>query len=511
MTQTSKRIEIISSFLLSILAMIINYAIQILLTPYITNHLGTDAYGFVSLAKTISNYGIVITSCLNAYASRFITVEYCKDNKSKSNAYYSSVVIANFVLLLLVLVFDVIFTIKIECFLNIPNELLYDVKNLFFLDILNYMVLALGNTFSVYAYVKNKLSRLNVVRIISYSVEALILFILMVKIEPQLFYVGIALIVSSSTLFFLNFGLSKKYIYDLEISCKHFSFKAVRELIGAGIWSSINQMGNLLNSGLDLLVSNLMLSAVAMGELSIVKTVSTILSTLAQLFSSPFQPLLLKSYSKNDKEEVVSTLNKQININGFIVCVVLAGVIGVGKSYFRLWTPNENVELLYGIAIVTAVGFVFEGMATPLFYTYTLTLHNRIPCVVTVISGFLNVVGMYCLLKFTSIGLYGVVGTTSVLGMITFGVFTPIYSSHCLGVKRHVFFPSMFKILICSIVLSLMTCLIRLDNYATTWFRFVMISILICLISAIAYFIIVLSNSDKVKIFKYIKNKFIHE
>ena len=147
-------------------------------------------------------------------------------------------------------------------------------------------------------------------------------------------------------------------------------------------------------------------------------------------------------------------------------------------------------------------------MATPLDYTYTLTLHNRLPCVVTVISGFLNVVGMYFLLKFTSLGLYGVVGTTSVLGMITFGVFTPIYSSHCLGVKRHVFFPSMIKIIICSIVLSLITYFVRFENYATNWIRFLVVSVLICFISAIVYFFIVLSKSDKVGIFVFIKNLF---
>ena len=47
--------------------------------------------------------------------------------------------------------------------------------------------------------------------------------------------------------------------------------EAVKKLVLSGIWNSINSVGNLLNSGLDLWISNLMLSALEMGNLSIVK------------------------------------------------------------------------------------------------------------------------------------------------------------------------------------------------------------------------------------------------
>ena len=72
---------------ISIIAMAINYLIMFTLTPYITMYLGTEAYGFVSLAKTVSNYGIIITGCLNTYASRYITIEFHKGNLKKANNY----------------------------------------------------------------------------------------------------------------------------------------------------------------------------------------------------------------------------------------------------------------------------------------------------------------------------------------------------------------------------------------------------------------------------------------
>lgn len=462
----------------------INYIILFLLTPYITNYLGTEAYGFVSLAKTISNYGIVITSCLNAFSARFITIAYHEDDIRKANKYYSSVVIANLILFAIVFVFDAVFTWKLQVFIRIPGELVRDVKILFFIDILNYMVLAIGNVFNGYAYIKNTLDRIHIVRIISYLIEAVVLYALFSFFDAKVYYVGIALLVSSIVLAVLNLAISKHSTPELMIRLRHFSIAAVKDLVLSGIWNSINNVGNLLNSGLDLWVSNLMLSATAMGELSIVKTVSTIFTTIAQLISSPFHPQLLKAYSEKNKSAVISIFNCQICLSGYVVCVVTAGFVAIGYSYFALWTPNQNIDLLSGIAIVTVIGFLFEGMATPLFYTYTLTLKNTIPCVVTIISGFLNVLGMYVLLKNTSIGLYGVVGTTTVLGFGTYFIFNPLYAAHCIGAKWNTYYPSMIKNLISTAIVCTISKLLPLMKLAKGWGGFALAAIIICIIAA---------------------------
>lgn len=178
---------------------------------------------------------------------------------------------------------------------------------------------------------------------------------------------------------------------------------------------------------------------------------------------------------------MVKLFNKQIKMSGYIVCVVTAGFFAIGAEYFSLWTPNQNIELLYGIAIVTVIGFLFEGIATPLFYTYTLTLKNRIPCIVTILSGILNVLGMYILIKYASVGLYGVVGTTTVLGFGTYFIFTPLYSSHCLNVKWNVFYPSMVRVIIAAILISIVAKAIPIYSIAKNWLGFIFAALLIYL------------------------------
>ena len=52
----------------------ISYAINFLLTPYITDNVGIEAYGFVSIAKTAVSYAEIITVALTTFVVRYISI-----------------------------------------------------------------------------------------------------------------------------------------------------------------------------------------------------------------------------------------------------------------------------------------------------------------------------------------------------------------------------------------------------------------------------------------------------
>ena len=133
----------------------------------------------------------------------------------------------------------------------------------------------------------------------------------------------------------------------------------------------------------------------------------------------------------------------------------------------------------------------------PLFYTYTLTLKNRIPCYVTIGSGILNVIGMYVLLKYTNLGLYAVVGTTTVLGFITFMIFTPIYSAHCLGLKWNVFYPGIFRVLSAAVVITLVLKTLFMNFMPSTWIGLIVSALCSCIIGVPIFMFIVLDKENR--------------
>lgn len=499
------KIQIVVAMLCSVFAMIINYMISFFLTPYITNTLGTEAYGFVSLAKTVANYGVIITSCLNAYASRFVVVAYHEGNKKRANLFYSSVVIAD-VLLIAVSAFAALFLAKnIRSFFAVPDELLQDVKILFYLDILNCMVLALANVYTVAGYIKNRLQYISISKIITYGSEALILIVLFSLFKPNVWFVGVALLLSSVVYGIINFGLKNKMTPDLVCRPNLFSFSAVKELLGRGLWSAFNQIGNLLNTGLDLWVTNLMLDAMKMGQLSIVKTVASMCSALPSLITQPFQPTLLKLYANKDKKGIQNTIVLEMKLMGTLSGIILAGFFVLGETYFELWTPNNDCTLLNNIAIVSLIGFVFESVANPLFYTYTLSLKNTVACIVTVISGALNVLSMFILLTYTDLGLYAVVGTTTVLGFITFFVFTPLYSAWCIGLPLTAFYGAIIRIVFSDMVVVSTVKLIFKETVENSWMSFIGNVILIGIIGLFIYLICVFDKSERSRILALVK------
>ena len=82
----------------SLLSLCINYLMNFLITPYVTNNIGVEAYGFVALANTFVSYVDILAVGLNAFAGRFIAMAYYQHEPEKANRYFSSTVLADLIL-----------------------------------------------------------------------------------------------------------------------------------------------------------------------------------------------------------------------------------------------------------------------------------------------------------------------------------------------------------------------------------------------------------------------------
>lgn len=492
---TSK--QFVVSVFFSFFAVALNYLISLVLTPFITENIGTEAYGFVSLAKTFANYASIFTVALNAFSARYISIEYHKGNKKKANVYYNSVFIADIILAIVIFGIAVVIITNLNRFLMIPENLIGDVKKLFLLDTINFLILSCGTVFMTATTIKNRLEMGSIARAISYIAEAVFLFIAFSLLTPRVYYVGIGLIVSSCVILLINIGLTARLTPDLKVQRGYFSIEAVKSILSAGIWSSVNSLGNTLNTGLDLLVSNMMLSALAAGQLAIVKTISTIFTTLFQLVATAFQPMQLKYYANNDKKLLISSFKLGIKLNGMISNIVFAGFTVFGAVYYKLWTPSQDIGVLQTVTIVTIIGSIIEGAVYPLYYGYNLTVKNKIPCFITILSGLMNVLGMYVLIKFFDAGIYAVVLTTTVLTWLVNFVFNPLYVSYCLKIRLTTFYPTLFRHIVSSVLLLAVFSIIRKIYYPNSWIGLIMVALVCAIIGAILHTLIVFDSEDR--------------
>ena len=83
------------NLLFGIIALSINLALNLFVSPFIVRNLGVEANGYITLANNFVSYASLISVALNSMANRFITLEFVSKNYERANLYYSNVTIGN--------------------------------------------------------------------------------------------------------------------------------------------------------------------------------------------------------------------------------------------------------------------------------------------------------------------------------------------------------------------------------------------------------------------------------
>ena len=397
----------------------LSYLVSFLLTPYITRKLGIEAYGFISLATIVTSYIDIISVALNGFAARYIAIEYHNGRIEKANSYFNSVFVADLVFIAVASVPSVIIITQLEHFIIIPESNVFDVKIMFMLVFINYCINILGTLFSSLLFIKNKTSTTYRNKGISTIIYVLSIVSIIVLLEFRLYSVAIAQVVSSSFYYLANRKESGKIIPEVRVNIRCYSSKSLKRVISSGIWNSINNLGSVLNNGLDLLVSNRMLDNTVMGQVSIAKQISNIYNAISVILVQSFQSTQLECYSKGDKTGLIRSFNKSIKISGVIGCTIFGGYIILGKQFLNLWLGGSNTNIIYEICLITLVGDFMLISNRPLFYIFTLTDKLSYNCWITLITGAVNFLGMIVFLKVTNLGGYIVVGSTVVSYALT--------------------------------------------------------------------------------------------
>ena len=501
MSKNGKYVKIFRTIGITGIAYAVNYLITLFLTPYITNTIGTEAYGFVSLAKNVAQYATYATTALNSLAGRYISIEYHKKNTRQANIYFSSTFFGDVFLVAVFFAASLFFVTFLDHIFVIPEALVADVKFLFLFVFFRFLLVTLFNVFSVGAYISNKLDISGIFKGVSYVVEAVILIILFSLFHPSVAFVGIALLISSAVLVFSEVWITNKYVGELRISRKDFRIGSVITLVSGGIWTSITQLGNFLHNGLDLAICNLMLTPFAMGQLAIAQSIDLICKSIYAIVGHAFQPNLLKIYARDKMEDLLEEFRLAMNTSALFSNLSFAGFVSLGMAYYKLWIPNQDIDLIYKLTVICIATGISSGIVNPLYYIYSLTAKKMGSAFITIISGFLNVISMYFLIRYTDLGIYAVVWTTVVLISINNLIVHPLLMTYLLKIKWTAFYPPMFRNLLSCGVMTFVLIMFSRFYTPDSWLKLGLCIILYTMAGAVIHLVIVLTRSEKKRLF----------
>ena len=301
MEQINQKRQLSINIIWSISALLINTLTSFILTSYISKNLGIDAYGFITLADNFISYVDIVVISLNSLAARFITITYHREQYEKANRYFNSVLTADLILAVVISILFSFVIAKLELLLQIPDQLVKDVKILFILVVANYLINMLSVVFKACVYIKNRMDYVSKSDLIRLLIKATLLFVLFGCLKPHVWYVTISIIPGSIFVFAFFKKATKRLTPELKIDFSYAGVHNIIEILCAGVWNSINSLGNMLNSGLDLLITNMWITPIAMGQLSVSQKLSSIIMQFLSTVSNTFAPIHLKDYADGDK------------------------------------------------------------------------------------------------------------------------------------------------------------------------------------------------------------------
>ena len=489
----------------------VNLCISFFLVPYITEVIGVDAYGFVGLANDFVSYAQIVTVAINSMASRFITIKIHEGDKEEANKFYSSVVIANIILSVILGIIGMVFVIFMQHFINVPSDLLLDVKLLFVLIFANFIISILTSTFSVATFCTNKLYLSSIKTIISQIIRVIILLGAFLLLKPSVFYIGLASVVSTAYLGYCNYRYSKKLTPDLVISRKHFDLKHIKTLLSSGIWNTFSKLSSILSSGLDLLISNIFIGSVSMGIISVSKTIpNTILNAFGTI-TSVFTPELTISYAKKDIEAMKHQLLFAVKLLGIFSALPIAILFAYGDVFYTLWVPEQNATLLHYLTCVSVLGLCISLPLEPLWNIFTVTNKVKNSSLFLFINSALTIIIVFILLNIFEnpiTRMFIIVGVSICFSIIRSLTFLPLYGAKCVNIKLTTFYPTIFKNLLVIAISTLISLGIKHLIEVNSWLTLIIAAILTCIISIIISTFITINKNDRIKIEEMIKRRF---
>lgn len=480
----------------NVLSFGVSLVISFFLTPYITSHVGTEAYGLVGLANSFINYINVITAALNSMASRFIIIELHKNNTEKANKYYSSVLIANtiFAIVLLIPAIWLIANIKI---LNISDGLLFDARMTFIIIFVNFVISLIGAFLGIVLYAKNILWKGSFRTLESNIIRVILVIAFFALCGTRIYYVVLATLIAGLYCYAFNYYYTKKYTPELKVKRKYFSLSAIKELLAAGIWNSITKLSQILLDGLDLLLSNIFVNGLMTGNVSIAKTIPGLYTGLVAMLSDSFYPEFLENYSKNRKDELLNNIQQSISILSMISGICLSLLIVYAKDFYLLWLPGNDANLLRNLTILGTGTVLISGCVYSLFSVFSLTNKVKANSIALLVTGVLSTATTFLCLKFTNLGVYAIVGVSSVYGIIRNLTFTPIYAAKCLDFKFWTFYPVILKNLFNIALLMIIENIVKYFIVPNSWIMLIVNGIICVLIGSIVTLVIMFDAQDR--------------
>lgn len=478
-----------------ILMLFIQIASNIWLVPFYVHHLGVAAYGLIPIAMSFMEYVALITITISGGVSRFLTIDLQKHNYDQANQIFNTAFWSLLALTFASIPFLYFFTIHIESLIEVPVDQLTSFKWLFVGAITAFFISTISSCFSVSTFAYNRLDLHNYAQIAK-SVIFVLSVVLFFLFNPSLEKVALALLISALSSFAFDFFFWRKLTPDLKINFYFFNKKCMKKLADMGGWLVVNHVGYLLFLQIDLIIVNRLFGPNTGGEYASILKWSLLLRSMAGVLSSLLQPMLLICHANEKPEDIVRISKLSVKFMGLGLALPIGLICGFAPEILTLWIGPEFAKLA-PLMLLILLHLTVNLSVTPLFLINICYNKIKLPGIVTLITGALNLLLAIFIPITFGIGEYGVALAGAIVLTLKNALFTPWYAARVLGIRTQTFFYEMSMGVLATFALFGTSKIIALFSNAHSWIGIVTSSTLIAIVYASIVWFFMMSLSEK--------------
>lgn len=486
----------------SIVSFVVALLISFVISPYVVSKLGEEAYGFLNLASSFVSYATLVTTAVNSMASRFISVEFNRGRVEEAKKFFASVFIVNCVLYAIILMVSLVFIYNLQNIITISPELVSQVKITFLLSFLNLGFSMMGTVYTAAVFSTNNMHWDSALQIVVNVVKSVLIFALFLCLEPKIYFMSIAILAAGIITFAGNYIFTKKLLVGFEIKLSLFDVKKIKKLIQSGSWVLLSHVSNMLLNGFDLLLCNQLISSAIMGRMSIAKQIPLALGQVLGSLSSIFTAALTETFAKNTTDRMVEDTKLLLRILAAVLSVPFAGVIIYGKTFLTLWlstakyTPDQ-VNQIYWIMVIALIDIIISAYMYSIHSVFIALNKVRPYAIALFVSSIISIVLTLILVLNTGLGVYAIVGTSTVVLGFTHGVIVPGYAAKLLGEKIGCFWKTELRAWMLLGLLSVVFYAISRCFSVTGWLSFFGVVAINGVVGYVISFFVALNKSEQ--------------
>lgn len=363
MENKSKRLArntMVLTFKMLFLLVINLYTSRILL-----NALGVDDYGIYNVVGGIVAMFSIISSSITAAITRYITFELGKGKNENLNKIFSTAVIIQSFLAIIVLLFlESIGLWFLNVKMNIPLERMYAANWVFQFSIITFVINLISIPYNAAIVAHEKMNAFAYIGLYEGLIKLIIAFAISVSPIDKLIFYALSLCFLSVTVRII-YGIYCKRKFKECIFIWIFDKKLIKEMFGFAGWNFIGATAGILRDQGGNIVINLFCGPVANAARGIAYQVSGAVHSFLSSFTTAMHPQITKSYASGDNAYFMSLLYRGSKISYYILYIISLPIILYTDYIIQLWlgqSPEHTVNFVRLVLVLS----MSEAISAPL-------------------------------------------------------------------------------------------------------------------------------------------------